>query len=100
MAGRAGPKLMWFAAGVALGATVAVLYAPASGQETRRKIAEKTEQGRIALVEQGWDIYERGSRMMERGLLLANEAAEMFEIGRRLIDGIAGIDPDLDSAEA
>jgi gas vesicle protein len=100
MAGRADGKFMWFAAGVAVGATVAVLYAPASGQEIRRKIVEKTDQGRTALAEQGRDIYERGRRMIERGRLLANEAAEMFELGRRLIDGIAGIDPDLDSAEA
>jgi gas vesicle protein len=100
MAARAGAKFMWFAAGVAVGATAAVLFTPASGPEIRRKIAEKADQGRTALSEQGKDIYERGRRMIERGRHLANEAAEMFEIGRRLIDGIAGIDSDLDSAEA
>ena len=85
-----GAKLIWFVAGAALGATIALLYAPATGQDTRRKIAEKTDQGRQALADQGRDLYERGKEMYDRGRILADEAADMFERGRKLVEGVAG----------
>jgi len=84
-----GGKLIWFVAGAAVGAAIALLYAPASGHETRRKIAEKTDQGRQALADQGRDLYERGKDMYDRGRKLADEAAEMFERGRKLVEGAA-----------
>jgi gas vesicle protein len=85
-----GGKLLWFVAGAAIGAAIAVLYAPAPGEETRRKIAEKTDQGRQALADQGRDLYERGRDMYDKGRKLADEAAEMFERGRKLVEGVAG----------
>jgi len=48
-----GSKVVWFMAGVAIGSTVALLYAPASGRETRRKIADKTQEGRETLADSG-----------------------------------------------
>lgn len=83
-------KLVWFVAGAAVGAAIAILYAPAPGHETRRRIAEKTDQGRQALAGQGRDLYERGKDMYDRGRKLADEAAEMFERGRRLVEGVGG----------
>ena len=85
-----GGKLLWFVAGAAVGAAIAILYAPAPGHETRRKIAEKTDQGRQALADQGRDLYERGKEMYDRGRKLADEAADMFERGRKLVEGVAG----------
>ncbi len=90
MAEDNGSKLIWFIGGAAIGAAIALLYAPASGEETRRKIAEKTDQGRSALAEQGRDLYEKGKQMYDRGRRLADEAAEMFERGRKLVEGVAG----------
>jgi gas vesicle protein len=83
-----GDKIVWFVAGAALGATIALLYAPAPGHETRRKLAEKTDQGRQALADQGRDLYERGKDMYDRGRKLADEAADMFERGRKLVEGV------------
>src|SRR5579864_7429041 len=85
-----GAKLVWFIAGTAIGAAVALLYAPAPGHETRRKIGEKTDQGRQLLADQGRDLYERGREMYDRGRKLADEAADMFERGRKLVEGVAG----------
>jgi gas vesicle protein len=85
-----GGKLLWFVAGAAVGAAIAVLYAPAAGEEIRRKIAEKTDQGRQALADQGRDLYDRTREMYERGRKLADEAAEMVERGRKLVEGVAG----------
>ena len=36
MAQESGDKVVWFLAGAAIGAAIALLYAPASGEETRR----------------------------------------------------------------
>ena len=83
-----GARLIWFVAGAAVGAAIALLYAPATGTETRRLIAEKTDQGRHALAGQGRDLFERGKEMFDRGKKLADEAADMFERGRKLVEGV------------
>jgi len=80
-------KLMWFLAGVALGAGIALLYAPASGLQTRRYITKKTEQGREALRETGKDLLDRGREYYEKGRKLAEEAGELFDRGRKLVKG-------------
>ena len=84
-----GGKVVWFMAGIAIGATVALLYAPASGEQTRRKIVKKTQQGRDAMADSGRDMLERGKDMYERGRKLADDAAEMFERGRKIVESTA-----------
>src|SRR5438128_12680530 len=85
-----GGKFIWFVAGAAVGAAIAILYAPAAGHETRRRIAEKTDQGRQALSDQGRDLYERGKDMYDRRRKLADEAAEMYERRRKLAERVGG----------
>lgn len=84
-----GAKVVWFMAGIAIGATIALLYAPASGEVTRRKIARKTEQGRAALADSGREMLDRGREMYEKGRRLADDAAEMFERGRKIVESTA-----------
>jgi gas vesicle protein len=84
-----GSKVVWFMAGIAVGATVALLYAPASGEQTRRKIVKKTQQGRDAVTDSGREMLERGKEMYERGRKLADDAAEMFERGRKIVESTA-----------
>src|SRR5437764_9326477 len=83
-------RVLWFIAGAALGASVALLFAPASGEQTRDAIAKKTEEGRDALAGSGKDLLARGQEMFERGRKLVDEAAEMFERGRKVVEGRAG----------
>ena len=85
----AGNKVVWFVAGIAIGATIALLYAPASGEETRRKIARKTERGRAAIADSGREVLDRGKEMYEKGRKLADDAAEMFERGRKIVESTA-----------
>ena len=84
-----GSKVVWFMAGIAIGATVALLYAPASGEDTRRQISRKAQKGRDALADSGSDILDRGRDMYERGRKLADEAADMFERGRKIVESTA-----------
>jgi len=80
-------KFVWFLAGAAIGATVALLYAPQSGRETRRIIKRKTKEGREALAETSRDLMDKGRDLYEKGLRVADEAAEMIERGRKLVEG-------------
>lgn len=84
-----GNKVVWFVAGIAIGATIALLYAPASGEETRRKIRRKTEEGRAALADSGKEMLDRGKEMYAKGRKLADDAAEMFERGRKIVESTA-----------
>jgi gas vesicle protein len=82
-----GSKLNWFLAGAALGAGVALLYAPKSGRDTRRLISRKAEESKEAIAETGKEVYERGKDIYEKGRKVADEAAELFERGRKLVRG-------------
>jgi len=79
--------LAWFLTGAVLGAVVAVLYAPQSGEKTRRVISDKTQQGTAAVAETGQNLAEAGRDMFERGRKLVDDAADLFERGRKLVRG-------------
>jgi gas vesicle protein len=79
-------SLVWFVAGAAIGATIALLYAPQSGRDTRRIIGKKTRQGREALADTGRDLVDKGRDLYEKGRRVADDAAELFDRGRRLVE--------------
>jgi gas vesicle protein len=84
-----GSKAVWFMAGIAIGATVALLYAPMTGEDTRRQLTKKAQKGRDALTDSGNDLLDRGREMYERGRQLADEAADLFERGRKIVESTA-----------
>ena len=79
--------IAWFLTGAAIGVTVAVLFAPKSGRDTRRYLSDKTQQGREAVAQTSSDMVEAGRDVFERGRKLVEDAAELFERGRRLVRG-------------
>ena len=87
MAQNNGGSLVWFVAGAAVGASIALLYAPQSGKETRKLIKKKTREGREALSEGAGDLMDKGRELYEKGLRVADEAADLIERGRRLVEG-------------
>jgi gas vesicle protein len=69
-----GGVLVAFAVGAIAGAAVALLFAPATGEETRRKLAEKAREGREraeGLAREGREYFNRQrdnlSTAVERG---------------------------------
>lgn len=80
-------RFAWFLTGAIVGATVALLYAPKSGRETRQFISDKTQQGKDAVTDTSKDIVETGREMFERGRKLVEDAADLFDRGRKLVKG-------------
>jgi len=80
-------KVMWFIAGTAVGASLALLFAPASGEETRRKIRRSAERSRDQIADRGRDLMEKGKGLYERGKEMADDAAALFERGKKLMEG-------------
>ena len=63
----AGSVILAFAVGALAGAAIALLYAPASGEETRRKLGDKAREGRDSLaaaVERGREVYDQVRKEM------------------------------------
>ena len=79
-------RLIWFLAGAAIGSTIALLYAPQSGEKTRKLIGRKARESREALSESGQDLLEKGRELYDKGRRVAEDAAEMIERGRKLVE--------------
>ena len=85
MAQDNGERLIWFLAGATVGAAVALLYAPQSGDRTRRLLGRKLGDGRDSLSESGADLMSQGRELFEKGRRVADDAADMFERGRKMV---------------
>ena len=78
-----GTVLVAFALGAVAGAAIALLYAPTSGEETRRKLAEKAREGRDkaeALARQGREFVDR---QRETVTAAVEKGREAFDQARR-----------------
>jgi len=61
--GGAGTVLLAFLLGAVSGAAVALLYAPASGEETREYLGQKAREGR----QRAGEVAERGRQAVNQG---------------------------------
>jgi gas vesicle protein len=82
-----GGKFGWFLFGAAIGAGVALLYAPKTGKETRNLLSKKSEEGRQVVSDTSKEVMDRGREIYDRGKQIADDAAELFERGRKLVRG-------------
>ncbi len=80
-------RFAWFLTGALIGATVALLYAPKSGKDTRKYISDKATQGKDVISDSTMDVVDAGREMFERGRKLVEDAAELFDRGRKLVRG-------------
>jgi len=80
-------KVGWFLAGAVIGASIAILYAPKSGRDTRKYLNRTTRDGREAMESSGRELMDRGKELYDRGKQIAEDAADLFERGRKLVQG-------------
>ena len=51
-----GTKVTFFVAGVGIGAAIALIFAPQSGEETRKQIVGKAQEGKDYVASKGREI--------------------------------------------
>jgi len=80
-------RLAWFLTGAAIGAAVAILYAPKSGADTRKYISDQAQKGKQAVSDTSKDIVDASKEMFDRGRRLVDEASDLFDRARKLVKG-------------
>jgi len=78
-------RVLWFCAGAAVGAGVALLYAPQSGEETRKYLRKKAEGARDKVVEAGEGLVDKGRALYEKGAKVVEDAGNLLERGRKWV---------------
>jgi gas vesicle protein len=79
----AGTIVMAFAIGALAGATVALLYAPAAGDETRRKLAQRAREARDRAEEFAREGREFINRQRDNVATAVERGREVFEQTRK-----------------
>ncbi|HTG58386.1 MAG TPA: YtxH domain-containing protein, partial [Terriglobia bacterium] len=59
--------VIWFLAGFSMGAVVALLLAPKSGEETRDFIGKKAEEGRDYVTAKGKEFRKAAEDLVDKG---------------------------------
>ncbi len=60
-------KFGFFLAGLSIGAILALLFAPRSGEETRRYISGKADEGKDYLASRSRELREQAEELVEKG---------------------------------
>ena len=78
-----GGVLVAFAVGAITGAAVALLFAPATGEETRRKLSEKAKEGRERAESMAREGREYFSRQRDNLTAAVERGREAFDQARK-----------------
>jgi gas vesicle protein len=80
-------KVSYFLAGIGIGAAVALLFAPQSGEETRKQIAERAQDGKDFVAHKGREIRRQAEDLVDQGKDLVNKQkarlADVLESGKQ-----------------
>ena len=84
---KIGEKALFLILGGFVGAAVALLLAPRSGEETRKLIVMKTREGADFITDRTRDMTEKAVGLMDRGKDLLQQQREQLEaaleVGKR-----------------
>jgi gas vesicle protein len=75
---RTGEKALFFTLGAMMGAAIALLLAPRSGEETRRYIATKARDGADYVAARGRNVVDRTGDYVDRGREVLQQQREQL----------------------
>ena len=73
-----GSKVAFFLAGMGIGAILALLFAPKSGQETREFIAQKAEEGRDYMAARGRELRKQAEEAVGKAKDVVSKQKEQL----------------------
>jgi gas vesicle protein len=80
-------KVAYFLAGLGIGAAAALLLAPLSGEETRKRIVDKAQEGKDYVATKGRELRKQAEGLVDQGKDLVNRQkdrlAEVLEAGKQ-----------------
>ena len=80
-------KAAYFMAGIGVGAVVALLFAPQTGQQTRKMIVNKAEEGKDFVAAKGKEIRKQADELVDQGRQLVSKQkdrlADVLESGKQ-----------------
>ena len=80
-------KVCFLLVGAGIGAAVVLLFAPKSGKETRKLIADKAEDGKDYVALKGKEVREKAEKLVDKGMQVVakqkERLAEALEAGKQ-----------------
>src|SRR6516164_3093905 len=87
MAEDNGSSVLWFLAGIGIGAAVGVLYAPKTGDETRERLRQAAEEGKGVVRQRARQAREQAGTWVDKGREYLNQQRDQvrsaYEAGRQ-----------------
>jgi len=82
-----GTKIAYFVAGVGIGAAVALIFAPQSGEDTRKQIVGKAQEGKDYVTSKGRELRKQAEDLVDQGKDLVSKQkarlADVLESGKQ-----------------
>ncbi len=86
-----GTKLTYLMVGMGVGAAIALLFAPQSGEKTRKQIADKAQDGKDFVTSKGRELRKQAEDLVDQGKdLVTKQKARLADVlasGRQVARG-------------